>query len=122
MLPVSVFGAVDAAPSHEAGEVGDRDPEYLLGEDVIYPLLEVDDLALKPLNQAARDLPKEHARFGDRIEERDGGVAPDVRAVSRFRPRFSQGIQHPVGELRRSNPLVVREVRDAGQDIRVATP
>ena len=47
-------------------------------------------------------------------------VRPDVRAVVVGRPRLGERVQHPVRELGRREHLVVREVRDARQHIRVA--
>ena len=98
----------------------DADAEHLLGQDVIDALLKVRNLARQALGEAAGDLAQEHARLRARVEERHRLVRPDVRAVVVGRPRLGQRVQHPVRELGRREHLVVREVRDARQHIRVA--
>lgn len=68
----------------------------------------------------AGDLAQKHAGLGTGVQELYGSVGPEVRAVVAGRPGFGQRVQHPVGELRRREHLVVGKVRDAGQHIRVA--
>ncbi len=98
----------------------DADAEHLLRQDVIHPLLQVRNLLLQPFGQAAGDLAQEHAGFRERVEELHRLVGPDVRAAVVGRPRLGQRVQHPVRELRRCEHLVVGEVRDARQHVRVA--
>ena len=54
VLAVGALRAVDAPAGQQAGELGDADAEDLLGQDVIDALLEVGDLVLEPLGEAAR--------------------------------------------------------------------
>ena len=58
--------------------------------------------------------------FVNGSRNRDGLVRPDVRAVVVVRPRLGQRVEHLVRELGRREDLVVREVRDARQHVRVA--
>ena len=59
-------------------------------------------------------------RPSHRVEEPHRRVGPEAGAAMTGRPGFRQGIQHPAGELRRREHLVVGEIRDARQHIRIA--
>jgi hypothetical protein len=120
VLALSVLRAVQAAPRQQAGEIRDADAEHLLGQDVIDALHKVRHLVAQSLGQAAGDLAQEHARLGARIEKLHRLVGPNIRAIVVGRPRLSHSIQHPVRKLRGREHLVVREVGDARQHIRVA--
>ena len=120
VLAVGVLRAIHAPPRQQAGEVRDADAEHLLRQDVIDALLKVRDLVRQALGEAAGDLAQEHARLRARVEEPHRLVRPEVRAAVVGRPRLGQRVQHPVRELGRREHLVVREVRDARQHIRVA--
>lgn len=121
MGAVRPFGAVEASARKQTGQVRDTDTEDLLGEDVIHSLIEVADLLLQSLDQAAGDLAQEHARLGEWVEESHIRVRPEVFSIVRLCPCRGQVVEHAVGELRRGEDLVVGEVGDAGQDVRVAT-
>ena len=120
VLAVGVLRAIHAAAREQAGELRDADAEHLLGQDVVDALFQVRNLALQPLGEAAGDLAQEHAGLREGVEEPHRPVGPDVRAAVVGGPRFGQRVQHPVRELRRREHLVVGEVRDAGQHVRVA--
>lgn len=122
MGAVRQLRAIDAPAREQAGEVRDADAVDLLGQDVINPLLQIGDRVLEPCGQPARDLTEEHARLGERVQEPHGRVGPKVRPVVIGCPRLGEGVEHLVGELRRREDLVVGQVRDAGQYVRVAPP
>ena len=122
MLAIGMLRAIHAAPRQQAGEVRDADAEHLPGQDVIDALLQIRHFDCQPVCEAARDLAQENTRLGAGIQELHGLVRPQVRAGVVGRPGSSQRVQHSVGELWRREDLVVRQVRDAGQHVRVATP
>src|SRR5687767_2050477 len=120
MLTLGMLRAVDAAPRQESREVGDRDPEHLSGQNVIHPLLEVRDLLGQAFGKAAGDLTQEHAGLRARIEKSHRAVRPDGCAPVVSRPGLGKRVQHPVRELGRGEDLVIREIRDTGQDVGIA--
>jgi len=120
VLAFGVLRAIDAPARQQAGDLRDADAEYLLGQDMIYALRQVRNLLLQSLREAAGDLAEEHAGFRAGVQELHRLVGPEVRAIVAGRPRLGQRVQHPVGKLRRCEHLVVGEVRDARQYVRVA--
>ncbi len=119
VFAVGELGAIDAAAGEEAGDAGDADAEDLFREDVIHALLQGGDLLLQAYGEAAGDLAEEDAGLGAGIEEGDGLVRPEVRAAVVGGPCLGEGVEHAVGEFRRGEDLVVGEVRDAGEHIRI---
>ena len=115
-----VLGAIHAAPREQAGDLRDADAEHLPGQDVIDALFQVRNLVLQPLGEAAGNLAQEHAGFRAGIKELHRLVGPDICTLVIRTPRLGQRVQHTVGELRRREHLVVGEVRDARQHVRVA--
>jgi hypothetical protein len=101
--------------------MGDAHAVDLLGQDVIDTPLEDRDLALQTFSEPLGDFTKEYAGLRDRIKKRHRLVSPNVRAFVVLRPCVGEGVQHLVGELWGREHLVAREVRDTGQDIRIAT-
>lgn len=67
ILAVGVFGAVDAAPGQQAGQLGDGDAIELIVEDVVHPLLQIGDLVGQPHQQPLGDLPQKHAGLARRV-------------------------------------------------------
>ena len=116
---VGELRAIDTPASQQCSELCDPDAENLTGEDVIDALGEVRERQDQSVGEAASDLAKEDPRLGERIEERDIGVGPDVGAVVGVCPRGGKRVEHLVRELRRGEDLIVGEVRDARQHIRV---
>jgi len=113
--------AVQAATRQVTREIRDTDAEHLLRQDVINALLKTWDRLRQPLGEAADDLAQEYARLGERVEESQRLVRSDVGAVIVRCPRHGQRVQHPIRELRRSEDLVVGEVGNACQHIRIPT-
>jgi hypothetical protein len=122
VLTVGPLRAVEAAPCDEAGQLGDPDAEDLLGQDVVDPLLQVRELVGQSLDEPLGDLAEEDSGLRERVEVGQRRVGPDVRAVMISSPGLSDEIEHPVRELGRGEDLVVRQVRDAGEDVRIPVP
>jgi hypothetical protein len=68
---------------------------------------------------AAGDLAEEHAGLRAGVEEGDGLVGPEIRAAVVRGPRLGQRVEHPVGEFGRGEDLVVGEIGDAGEYVRI---
>lgn len=119
MLAVRVLGAIHAAPREQARDLRDADAKHLPGEDVVHALLQIRNLLFQSLSEAAGDFAQEHAGFRAGVEELHRLVGPEVHAAVVGGPRPGQRVEHPVGELRRREHLVVGEVRDARQHVRV---
>ena len=80
------------------------------------------ELAGQSLDEPLGDLAEEDTRLREGVEVGQRRVRPDVRAIVIGSPRLGDEIKHPVRELRRGEHLVVRQVRDAGEDVGVAVP
>ncbi len=107
MRAVGELRAVDAPAREQRRELGDPDAEHLVGEDVIDAFGEVGDRQDQAVGESAHDLAEEHTRLGERIEERDIGVGPDVGAVVGVCPRGGKRVEHLVRELGRGEDLIV---------------
>ena len=119
VLAVRAFGAVEASPSHQRSELSDGNPVHLLGENVVDPLLQVRNLCLEAFDESAGDLPEEHARLRKRIQERHVWVRPQVLTAMVGGPCLGNHVEHCAGHLWRGEDLVVGQVRDTGEHIRV---
>jgi len=121
MLALGMLGAIQAAPGQQAGQLGDADAEHLPGQNVVHPRFQLRHLLRQPRHQTDGDLAQEDTGLRAGVQKAHRAVRPDVSAAVGRRPRFGQRVQHSVCELGRGENLVVREVRDACQNIRVAT-
>jgi len=115
-----MLGAINAAPREHGGDLRDADSKHLPGQDVVHALLQIRNLRLQSFVEPVGDLAQEHAGFGTGIEELHRLVRPDILAAIVCRPRLGQRIEHPAGKFRRGEHLVVGEVGDARQHVRVA--
>ena len=120
MLPIGVFAAIHAAPCQQGGEARDANAKYLSGQDVVHPRLQIGHLRGQPFNQSAGDGAQEHATFGAGVEKAHIGVCPNDGATMVARPGLGQRVQHAVGKFGWGEDLVVAQVGDAGEHIRVA--
>ena len=117
---VGVFGAVQTAAGQQTGDAGDGDAVDLCGQDVLDACLQVGDVAGQAVDQAARDFTQEHTGFGAGVEERHRRIGPDAGAGVAGGPGLGQGVEHAIGQLGRGKDLVVGEVGDAAEHIRIA--
>ena len=106
MSAVRKLRTIDASTCKQACEVGNTYAKNLLGQDVVDTLLEVWDSCRQPLCEAARDLSKEYSGLRNGIKEGNSLVRPDICAIIFSGPSLSEGVKHPIGELRRSEDLV----------------
>ena len=118
---IGMLRAVKTAASQQAGEVGDTDTEYLLGQNMVDAILEVRYLICQALRKPTGDLTQEDSRLGTWIEKLGRLIGPKICAAVICRPRFGQGIKHPVSEFRRGEDFIIGEIGDTRQDIRVST-
>ena len=101
--------------------LSDADAEDLLGQDVVDALVEVWDLIFETCRSRRHVISRR--KTPDLVK---GSRNVTVGSAQMFapsligRPRLGEGVEHPVGELGRSEDLVVGEVRDAGQHVGVA--
>ena len=63
ILSVGRLGAVNGPPRKQGGQLRDGESVELVLEDVVYPLLAVGDLLLKPLVEPLGDFTQEDAGF-----------------------------------------------------------
>ena len=108
--PVGEFAAVEAAAGEQTRELGNRDAKKLLVHDVIDAFLQVGIFVCKPFDETLGRFAQKHARFTAWVQDLDSGIAPDLGR---------QHVQNVVGELRRRKDLVVAQVCQAGQNVRV---
>ena len=107
---VGIFAAIEAAPGKEAGDLRHGDTVDLLMKDVIQPLLKIGNLVRQAYDQALGDLPQKDAGLGRRVQKLGAGVPKQL---------LGQQVQHGVGDLGRGEHLVVAQVGQAGEDIRI---
>ena len=107
---VGIFAAIEAAAGKEAGDLRHGDAVDLLMKDVIQPLLKIGDLIRQSHNKPPGDLPQEDAGLGRRVQELGVGVPKQL---------LGQQVQHGVGDLWRGEHLVVAQIGQAGEDVRI---
>ena len=119
MLPVGLLGAIEAPSRDQARELGDSDAKHLLGQDVIDTLLQVRNLGLQPVDEAPGDLRRNTPDLvkGSR---KVNDFSAQMFAPSWPSAQLSQQFKHLVGQLRGGEHLVVRQVGNALQHVRVA--
>ena len=110
VFAVGFLRAVQGAARQQRGQLGDGDAPYLMVQDVVDTILQVRELRLQADQQTLGDLTEEHARLGERVEERDRTVRPDL---------LRQQVEHLVRKLRRGEHLIVGQVRQTRQHVRV---
>ena len=107
---IGIFAAIEAAARKEAGDLRHGDAVNLLMEDMVQPLLEIGDLIRQSHDQAPGNLPQEDAGLGRRVQKLGAGVPKQL---------LGQQVQHGVGDLRRGEHLVVAQIGQAGEDVRI---
>ena len=109
VLAVGLLGAVERPAAHLGSEVGAGDAEDLLGHNVVDALLQVGDFVLKASQQSLGYLPQEDSTLAARVKETRLWTAEQL---------LRQQVEHLVGQLRRREDLVAREVSQAVQYVR----
>lgn len=104
------LAAIEAAAGEEAGDLRHGDAVDLLMKDVIQPLLKIGNLVRQAYDQALGDLPQKDAGLGRRVQKLGAGVPKQL---------LRQQVQHGVGDLGRGEHLVVAQVGQAGEDVRI---
>ena len=120
VLPVGVPRAIHAPAREQAGDLRDPDAEHLLRQDVVHPLLQIRHPRRQSFGQTAGDLAQKHSGLRAGIEKGHRRVGPEICPLVARRPRLRERIEHPVGKLRRREHLVVGEVGDTRQHVRIA--
>ena len=109
VLSVGLFRAVERPAAHLGGEVGASDAKDLLGHHVVDALLQVGYLLFEPCKQPLGNLPQKDATLAAGVEKACLRTAEQL---------MRQQVEHTVGQLRRSENLVAREVGQTVENIR----
>ena len=109
VLAVGKLGTIERPTAHLGGEVGTGDAEDLSGHNVVDTLLQVGYLFFNSCQHPLGDLAQEDATLRTGVEK------PRFRAAEQF---LRQQVEHTVGQLRRSENLVAREVGQTVENIR----
>lgn len=109
VLSVGLFGTIECPAAHLGSEVGTGDAEDLLGHNVVNALLQIGYLPFKPNEQPFGYFAQKDSTLAARVEK------PRFRAAEQF---LRQQVKHTVGQLRRSENLVAREVGQTVENIR----
>jgi len=120
VLALGMLRAIHTASRQKARKIRNPDAEHLLGQDVINALLKTRHIDRQSRGETAGDLALKHAGLSARVKKPQGLVRPDVCPAVVSRPGVGQRVQHPVGKLRRRKDFVIREISDAGQNIRIS--
>lgn len=107
---VGEFRAIDASPRQQAGDFRDGDAEELLMEDMVPPSLQVRDDGFQSDQESLCDFAQKDPAFAGGVQE--GGV----RVLEEL---LRKQVQHCVRHIGGRKDLVVGEVCQTGQDVRV---
>ena len=110
ILAVGILGTIHTSPGEKAGQFSDCDAIQLLVENVVDAFLQIRDFLFQPLNQPFGNFPQKHPRLTGWVEKCCAAVMPQF---------FRQHIQHPVCYLRWCEHLIVGQIRQTGEDIRI---